>query len=196
MSRKTNLKRVISSVLAVLICVPVLTSGIVFADTDTNINASIEQQTSSQSENASESNLFVRQKTYSEYYDEIADVGRPGAEADFVYVGSDADAEVTVGTYEGVDNAVIWSNQVGTLDFNVDVPESGAYNIEIKYYPITGGNTTTEVSVLLDGMSPYETATRVELPRVWASAYPITTDSKDNEIRPPQVEKSPGLHHR
>ncbi len=131
---------------------------------------------------------FERQKTYSDYYDEIQGVPRPDEEAPFIYTGARDEAEVTVGAYEGAEDVIIWSNQFGTLDFEVDVPQAGAYNIEISYFPIQGGNVTSEVSVLLDGVSPNETSTRVDLPRIWTSAYPISSDSKDNDIRPPQIE--------
>lgn len=157
-------------------------------DTDADSAATAVDSPTDSSDDEEETSLFVKQKTYSDYYDEIADMARPDKEVYMTYVGASDDAEVEVGTYEGKDNVIIWSNEEGTLDFEVDVPETGAYSIEMSYYQIEGGTTTSEVSVLLDGVSPYDTATRVNIPRIWTSAYPITTDSKDNEIRPPQVE--------
>lgn len=125
--------------------------------------------------------------TYSDYYDEISGAPRPEAEAVFEYKGAGDEAVVSFGEYEG-EEAVIWESQNGRLDFEVDVPETGAYNIEARYIPITGGNTTTELSVYIDGKVPFDTAERVALPRTWVNEYPIRPDKKDNEIRPPQVE--------
>ena len=131
---------------------------------------------------------YEEQNTYSDYYDEISGSKRPDKEAFLTYKGARDGAQVSVESYEGKDNIVVWSNEEGTLDFTVNVPETGAYNIGMSYYQITGSTTTTEFSVLIDGESPYDTATRINIPRIWTSKYPIAPDAKDNEIRPPQVE--------
>ncbi len=177
LSKKTNLRRIASASVAALLCASVFACVPVCADeTADNVPA------------AEETALFVKQKTYSDYYDEIAGVPRPAKEAYMTYVGSDGEAEVEVGSFEGKDNVVIWSNEEGVLDFEVDVPEDGAYSIEMSYYQISGGTATSEVSVLLDGVSPYDSASRINIPRIWTNKYPISVDSKDNEVRPPQVE--------
>lgn len=181
MSRKTNFKRVLSAALAVLVCVPVLSCFPAFADDEKP--AATAAATYHEAAAA-----FVKQKTYSEYFDEIANVPRPNAEAMLAYSGKDDIAEAEVTTFEGKDNVLVWSNQEGRVDFTVDVPQSGAYQLEVSYYPLADGATTTEFSILLDGESPYDTATRAALPHIWTSAYPISVDSKDNEVRPPQVQ--------
>ena len=178
LSRKTNLKRILSAVLAVLVCIPMLPAFPAVADGEEGPPAAAESAANSG---------FVRQQTYSDYYDEIAGAPRPNAEAVFTYSGKDDVAEAEVASFEGRDNVIVWSNDEGRLDFTVDVPESGAYQLEFTYYPLDV-TTITEVSVLLDGESPYETASRVTLNHIWANAYPISSDSKDNEIRPPQVQ--------
>ncbi|MCM1024121.1 MAG: extracellular solute-binding protein [Prevotella sp.] len=179
MSRKTNLKRILSAAVAVLVCVPVLSC----------FPASAEDGAAAAESTETSASAYVRQKTYSEYYDEIEGVTRPNAEAVLAFSGksSEAEAEV-VASYEGRDNVLVWSNEEGRVDFTVEVPQSGAYQMEVSYYPLPDGATTTEFSVLLDGESPYDTATRAALPHIWTGAYPITTDSKDNEVRPPQVQ--------
>ncbi|MDE6599056.1 MAG: ABC transporter substrate-binding protein, partial [Oscillospiraceae bacterium] len=122
------------------------------------------------------------------YYDEIEGAARPKAEAMLSYSGKSSEAEAEIASFEGRDNVLVWSNEEGRVDFTVDVPETGAYQFEVSYYPLPYGSTTTEFSVLLDGESPYDTATRAALPHIWTGAYPISTDSKDNEVRPPQVQ--------
>lgn len=175
LSRKTNVKRILSASLAVLVAVPVLSLFPVSAESE----AASEEVSSV---------AYVRQKTYSDYYDEIKDVPRPNAEALLSYSGKDDIAEAEVTSFQGRDNVLVWSNQEGRVDYTVDVPQSGAYQMEVSYYPLDDGAVTTELSVLLDGVSPYDTATRTALPHIWNSAYPISTDSKDNEVRPPQVQ--------
>lgn len=131
---------------------------------------------------------YEKQTTYSEYFNEHSDKARPRDEVPLEYVSCSDGAEVEVGSYEGKDDVIIWSNEDGSLDFSVNVEKAGAYNVEVCYYPITGGNTTSEMSVLIDGESPFDTATRISFPRTWKSAYAITPNERDNETRPPQIE--------
>lgn len=170
-----------SAVLAVLVCVPMLSAFPAAADGENDSPAA------ALAAEQSGGTKFSRQKTYSEYYDEIEDVPRPAAEAQLIYSGKNAEAEAEIASFEGRDNVIVWSNDEGRIDFTVDVPQSGAYQLEFSYYPLDA-TTVTEVSVLLDGESPYDTASRVTLNHIWANAYPIGVDSKDNEIRPPQVQ--------
>ena len=125
---------------------------------------------------------YVKQKTYSDYYSEISDKVRPRDEVFLQYSSCSDDAKVEVGRYEGKDDVVIWSNEDGTLDFTVDVTTAGAYNMEVCYYPITGGNTTSEMSVLIDGETPFDTAMRVSFPRTWKSAYEIATSVETKPV--------------
>lgn len=175
MSMKT--KRLLSAAVAVCMCVSLLPAVPVSAD-DAEAPPAAEETVSG----------FVRQKTYSDYFDEIEGVPRPDAEAFLQYSAARDGAEIEVKDFEGKKDIIVWSNESGIADFTVDVPQSGAYQIEVSYFPLES-SSNTEVSVLLDGVSPYDTATRAELNHVWASAYPIKPDSKDNDIRPPQVQK-------
>ncbi len=186
MSRKTNFKRILSAALAVLLSVSVVPCFPVMAEESAD-SAPAQNAAAGYTEAAAS---FVKQKTYSEYYDEITNVKRPDAEAMLTYIGKDDIAEAEVKSFEGRDNILVWSNEEGRVDYTVDVPETGAYQLEVSYYPLDDGATTTELSVLLDGESPYDTATRATLPHIWTSAYPISVDSKDNEVRPPQVQAS------
>lgn len=207
MSGKNNFRRILSAVLAVLVSVPLLSANFAFADNNDSAenteiaesadttDSSEEQDASAEQENAvpaeadaEEASLFVKQKTYSDYYDEIAGMARPDTEIPMTFAEAKDGAEVEIGSYEGKDNIIIWSNEEGTLDFTVNVPTSGAYNIGMSYYPIVGSTAVSEVSVLIDGESPFDCAARINIPRIWTSKYPITQDSKDNDIRPPQVE--------
>ena len=134
MSRKTNSRRILSALLAVLVSVPLFSANVAFADEDTGAaddSAAVTEESSS--DDSSETALFVKQKTYSDYYDEISDMAHPDEEVYFSYVGASDDAQVEVGSYEGKDNVIIWSNEEGTLDFEVDVPKTGAYSIEMSY---------------------------------------------------------------
>ena len=157
MSRKTSLKRFLSAAIAVSTCLTALPAFPVFSEENPPA-----AETQEAAETGNSASAFARQKTYSDYFDEIEDVPRPNKEAFLEYSGCDSEAQVEVGPYEGKENVVIWSNESGTVDFTVDVPEAGAYQMEVSYFPIAD-SSSTEVSVLIDGVSPYDTATRVEM---------------------------------
>ena len=125
MSKKSNFRRAVSAALAALLCVSLFSATPAIADTE-NSGAAAE----------SNSSLFVKQKTYSEYYDEIANEARPDKEAEFIYISAENGAEVNVGSYEGKNDVIVWANEEGRLDFEVDVPEDGAYSIEMSYIQI------------------------------------------------------------
>ena len=179
LSRKSSLKRLLSGLMALMICASAFPAS-VFAENK------MLKEASEAYENPSIS--YEKQTTYSEYYDEYADKAHPSGETEFVYKSCADGAEVEVARYEGKDDVIIWSNEDGSLDFSVNVEKAGAYNVEVCYYPITGGNTTSEMSMLIDGVSPFDTATRISFPRTWKSAYPIAPNERDNETRPPQIE--------
>ncbi|MCM1328181.1 MAG: extracellular solute-binding protein [Ruminococcus sp.] len=178
MSRKSCFMRFLSAAIAVSTCLTAVPAFPAIAE---------ENPPAAETQETEQTSAFVRQKTYSDYYDEIQDVPRPDKEAALVYSGCSDDAEVEIGSYEGKENVLIWSNEVGTVDFTVDVPEAGAYQMEVSYFPIAD-SSVTEMSVLIDGVSPYDTATRVEMNHIWKSDGDITPDSKDNEVRPPQIQ--------
>jgi ABC-type glycerol-3-phosphate transport system substrate-binding protein len=131
---------------------------------------------------------FVRATSYSDYYDSIIDNPRPDEHAQLTYLTSSDDSGVTVEAYEGRPGAIVWKEQVGYVVFEVTVPKTGNYNMKMTYFPIVGNNSVSEVSVLIDGVSPYDSATRINVPRRFMSEHPIITDARDNEMLSPQVE--------
>ncbi|MBQ8979924.1 MAG: ABC transporter substrate-binding protein, partial [Oscillospiraceae bacterium] len=131
---------------------------------------------------------YTKQKTYAEYFEDVRNAQKPAGDVLMTYKECGDEAQVEVKNFESRD-AVVWSNEDGYVTYTVDVPQTGAYNIEACYYPIVGGNTTTEISLLIDGESPYDTASRIELPRRWHSKTAIEKNKRGNETRPPQVEE-------
>jgi ABC-type glycerol-3-phosphate transport system substrate-binding protein len=143
---------------------------------------------------AAEVQGFVKATTYSDYYDSVVDNKRPDVTVPLTFVDADAESGATVETFEGKENVIVWKNQSGRINFTVNVPETGNYNMEMSYFPIVGGNVVSELSVLLDGVSPYDTATRIEIARRFTHSHPIQTDARDNEMLSPLVEVEEWLY--
>lgn len=137
------------------------------------------------------STLNSRENTYSAYYDRYVGTERPDelvAVNAASYIGTDDKAKVSVETVDGKE-ALVWSNDSGRVDFTVNITATGLYNLAFDYYMLEGGGNTAELSVLIDGESPYDTATRITLSKKWVNRNEIAVDQYGNQIRPPQIEQ-------
>jgi ABC-type glycerol-3-phosphate transport system substrate-binding protein len=90
--------------------------------------------------------------------------------------------------FNGVKNSVIKTGEEGSVIWEVDVPEEGFYNLLFEYYPIDGKNSTIEREIYINGEIPFDGAQYIEFYRIWKSVNDIFTDSRNNDIRPKQVE--------
>ena len=193
--KNTLFRRVVSSALVLALsatcCVPA------FADSDDGDAAAENNQGVSvaQDINAELVDASNRENAYSNYVKKHKDDPRPDHEIlidgkDFV--SADNGAEVEVASVDGKDNVAKWSNQEGSLSYEVDIPESGIYNIEMGYEALEGRTTEIEFALLIDNVCPYTTASRISLPKRWVNETGdkgILQDTKGNDMRPGQVEQ-------
>lgn len=142
-----------------------------------------------------ETSLYETQLSYSDYYDRYGAEDRPDAEiriAAAAYMSASG-GSFSVGSYgAGTDakaDVLIWDSAEGTVTYRFSVTETGIYCAELVYYPMVSQTNTTALQLLLDGASPYETASRLSLPKCWVNARAMTTDRQGNQIRPPQVQQ-------
>lgn len=193
--KNTLFRRVVSSALVMALsatcCVPA------FADSDDSDAAAGNGQSVSvtQDINAELVDASNRENAYANYVKRHKDDPRPDHEIfidgkDFVSV--DNGAEVEVASVDGKDNVAKWSNQQGSLSYEVDIPESGVYNIEMGYEALEGRTTEIEFALLIDDVCPYTTASRITLPKRWVNETGdkgILQDTKGNDMRPGQIEQ-------
>ena len=189
-------RRLASLVIALVMTVPALAP--VFADGKAADEPAASKDTSAQT--LADEN---RERTYGTYYDKHAGDPRPKTEAvingaDYTYASDDSGAEV--GEIDGR-TALIWNNQGGTVEFEVNVPETGVYGMKIDYYALAGSANNIQFGVMIDGEYPFDTAERgVELSKVWVGAEKtfvydengnrgFRVDSHGNQIRPTLEEE-------
>lgn len=183
-------KRISTFAIALTMTIPMLSLPAFFAE-DNTVSAETGEEIEVELVSSVDTvDAAKRENTYSAYYDRYAGKARPDKEV--VIAGSDYttisdNAEATVEDFEGK-NALVWKSQEGTVTYTVNIPETGLYNIETSYYALAGTTNSVELSLLIDGKSPFDTATRITLNKVWINEYPTKLDSKDNETKPPQVE--------
>ncbi len=103
--------------------------------------------------------------------------------------------------FEGAQGESVLTGEDSLIEFEVDVPVSGFYNLSVVYYPVEGKNTDIERSVFVDGELPYEELSLVNFPRVWMSDVNETyvnedgvtvkvweKDNQGNDVKPASVE--------
>lgn len=127
--------------------------------------------------------------TYSKYYDRHADAAKPMKEVTFYakdYVSADG-AKVGVVDCDGKAEVLEWSNLEGSVTWKFNVPETGIYHIRATYHTREGKNTTNDFELLINGETPFESATRISLNRIWDNEE-IKKDDRGNDILPQQID--------
>ena len=87
-------------------------------------------------------------------------------------------------------DTIKWKNDKLTLTYKFTVPETGLYNLEAIYYPVSGtetSNTVLDIGLKLDGEYPFTAAKDLTLDRYWKDESEIKRDGKDNDLRPGQI---------
>ncbi|MEC0206701.1 extracellular solute-binding protein [Paenibacillus lautus] len=78
---------------------------------------------------------------------------------------------------------------IGSMDWEFEVPETGLYHIAVRYFPIEGKSSAIERELLIDGAHPFASARNLTFQRVWKNETDaIAKDNRGNELRPRQVE--------
>lgn len=194
-------KKVLAAMLAAAILVT--SQPAVFAEEDTaNENeqvTSAENSVEDDGEVSTITNIMStgnRDNTYSAYYTKYSGEKAPNKEI----VINAKDAKISEGTdggtpeysiekYEGEEDCFVWTNNQGKITFDFEVEESGIYNMEMLYYTIAGKSTTVDIGILIDGDYPFTACKDITLDRYWVDATTIRKDSRDNDLKPTQVEK-------
>ncbi len=145
---------------------------------------------------------------YKEYLEQHSDGAYPedrieiGA-GDYVrYAESDTDTNPEIyADYDGMSGSSVLTSEDSLIEFEVNVPKSGFYNMSLLYYPVEGKNSDIQRSIFVDGKLPYEELALVNFTRIWQSnvdnmslnenGVTIKTWEKDNQgndMKPKTVE--------
>jgi len=131
--------------------------------------------------------------SYSDYYDLYCGEKRP--DVSVTVMGRDytpVSGDFVLGDYtaDGItrDDVLIWESTSGEVRYSFEVPETGIYCLEMTYCGMKSNSPAAELALKLDGKLPYDTASRITLPRVWENEREIYKDSRGNQVRPAQVQ--------
>lgn len=189
-------RRVIASALALALCASVSVPA--FADSEAADDSTLGTQataddsaTGDGSSAATTGTDSIRQTSYINYVKKYADAARPDQTVEVLGKDYDpasvTDAQITVTTVDGENDVMQWANQEGSVSWTVNIPETGVYNIKMIYEALESNTNDVEFSLLIDGESPYATASRITLSKRWINESEIKQDSRQNDIRPGQI---------
>lgn len=189
-------RRVIASALALALCVSASVPA--FADSEAADDSTLGTQataddsaTGDGSSAATTGTDSIRQTSYTNYVKKYADAARPDQTVEVLGKDYDpasvTDAQITVTTVDGENDVMQWANQEGSVSWTVNIPETGVYNIKMIYEALESNTNDVEFSLLIDGESPYATASRITLSKRWINESEIKQDSRQNDIRPGQI---------
>lgn len=130
---------------------------------------------------------FVKENTYDKYIDKHKDAPKP--EQEITIKGSSyksaKDANVSIqSSLNGKSDVLQWDNESGYVEWEVNVPETGFYNISLSYLPLTAKGRDIELGIYIDGEIPFDIAENFHFYRIWKNKTSIQRDSKGNDIRP------------
>ncbi|WP_295207851.1 extracellular solute-binding protein [Ruminococcus sp.] len=193
--KDTMFRRVISSALALALCasaaVPAFADSEAADDSALGTQATADDSATGGSDATTTGTDSVRQTSYSNYVKKYADAARPAQTVEVL--GKDYDpalvdgAQVSVTSVDGKNDVMQWANQEGSVSWKVNIPETGVYNIRMVYEALESNTNDVEFSLLIDGESPYATASRITLNKRWINESEIKQDSRQNDIRPGQI---------
>lgn len=79
--------------------------------------------------------------------------------------------------------------QAGTLEWTINVPETGRYRIAVQYrYTELTGLNNVEYGLRINGEYPFEDAASLTLRRIWENGDGITQDTLGNDLKPLQEQ--------
>lgn len=189
-------RRVIASALALALCasasVPAFADSEAADDSTLGTQATADDSATGDGSSAATTNTdSIRQTSYTNYVKKYTDAARPDKTVEVLGKDYDpasvTDAQITVTTVDGENDVMQWANQEGSVSWTVNIPETGVYNIKMIYEALESNTNDVEFSLLIDGESPYATASRITLSKRWINESEIKQDSRQNDIRPGQI---------
>jgi len=189
-------RRVIASALALALCasasVPAFADSEAADDSTLGTQATADDSATGDGSSAATTGTdSTRQTSYTNYVKKYTDAARPDKTVEVLGKDYDpasvTDAQITVTTVDGENDVMQWANQEGSVSWTVNIPETGVYNIKMIYEALESNTNDVEFSLLIDGESPYATASRITLSKRWINESEIKQDSRQNDIRPGQI---------
>ena len=101
-----------------------------------------------------------------------------------------ADMPQSKNTYSAAisEEAPVISTEENEVSVQIDVLESGLYNLEVEYKPLEGGLSPIERRLYINGSQPFKELENIRFERCFKNATEIMLDKQGNDMIPDQQE--------
>ncbi|MCQ2450179.1 MAG: extracellular solute-binding protein, partial [Clostridia bacterium] len=96
-------------------------------------------------------------------------------------------SRVSLGEFSGKNDCLIYKKN-GTASFAVNIPRDALYNVKLDYCAAISDISNIEISLKIDGISPFFEAEKLVLKRTYENDGEISVGFNGNEIAPKQRE--------
>lgn len=101
---------------------------------------------------------------------------------------SEEQSELVTGLEEPYSEAIALLDQDGWVEYTVDVPEDGYYQLGVDYYALPGKRSDIVRAVKIDGEYPFYQAKKISFQRMWREKDDPWYDNQGNEFNPAREE--------
>lgn len=83
---------------------------------------------------------------------------------------------------------LVWNEDCEWVEWSVDVPESGLYEIVVEYYPLPGTGVDISRELMINGKVPFKEAHNITFSRIWQDEGEPKINAAGDEVIPRQKE--------
>ena len=135
-------------------------------------------------------------KNYNDYISSLSEMNKAfdTVEVDIKNPASSKGKIKLYDSYKGMKDSSLYTGDNGYVEWDVDIKNSGLYQMQVEYYPVKGRATSIERSIYIDNVLPFSEVRSVIFNRIWhdiknKDGKTIISDKNGNDIRPEQQEK-------
>lgn len=186
---KTKTQRLVSLLLTALMLGSAAVVPSYAAETDEGIKSSA----STAQKSIAEVSEMLNSITYAEYNSKHADAPRATQEVKIDALNYNEElTNAGVSTYSDDTGKSLKIDDTGRVTWDVEIPQTGRYAIEIEYYPIEGRSNSIERMFYINGKVPFSEARYLAMSKTWIHHYAengrFEVDLNGNDIRPTTSE--------
>ena len=130
-----------------------------------------------------------RDNTYAKYLEAHSQAAYPEKEVEVAVTDYTKGEDVEVlKDYEG-EPEVLYTGENSYTEWQIDVPETGMYQVFMKYYTVKARGVDIERKFYINGELPFLGADALSFTRLWKNEEEVKRDNQGNDIRPTQVDE-------
>lgn len=135
---------------------------------------------------------YAKLKTYDTYLEQHEDSVYPEQTIEIpgtAYHHVEEMEPVVLNNYNGMEGDVLWTDEKGSITYEVMIDEPGLYNISLTGFPVDGKSSAIQRSIFINGELPFRELHNIEFDRIYVNEEDeIRQDNQGHDLKPSQVE--------